>query len=110
MPDAGYILAVCAVVFVITLSLRAVPFAVLGRLQESAVVKVLAAWMPVGILGILMASTLQSSIHAEPAQTTAAFAAVAVTAATHLLGGRRTLLSVGIGTGAYVLLLQVLSG
>jgi branched-subunit amino acid transport protein AzlD len=29
-----------------------------------------------------------------------------VTAVTHLLGGRRTLLSVGIGTAAYVLLLN----
>jgi branched-subunit amino acid transport protein AzlD len=103
MPETGYILAVCTIVFVITLGLRALPFAVLNRLQDSPLVKVLALWMPAGVLGILAASTLQSTIHAEPAQ---AAAAVAVTAVTHLLGGRRTLLSVGIGTAAYVLLLN----
>lgn len=106
MPETGYILAVCTIVFVITLGLSALPFAVLNRLQDSPLVKVLALWMPAGVLGILAASTLQSTIHAEPAQAAAAVAAVAVTAVTHLLGGRRTLLSVGIGTAAYVLLLN----
>ncbi|MEW1819283.1 AzlD domain-containing protein [Arthrobacter sp. NPDC080031] len=108
MPETGYIAAVCATVFVITLSLRAIPFALLNWLRDSPLVKVLALWMPVGILGILAATTLQRTIHAEPTHAAAAVVAVAVTGAAHLLGGHRTLLSVGIGTGAYVLLLHAL--
>ncbi|MFE5839619.1 branched-chain amino acid transporter permease [Arthrobacter sp. NPDC056493] len=107
MPETGYILAVCAIVFVITLSLRALPFAALNKLRGSRLVQVLALWMPAGILGILAASTLQHTLQAERAKAAPALAAVAITAATHLLGGRRTLLSVGVGTTAYVVLVNL---
>ncbi|APX03992.1 branched-chain amino acid transporter permease [Arthrobacter sp. QXT-31] len=107
MPDTGYILAVCGVVFAITLGLRALPFAALKTLRQSALVKALAVWMPVGILGILAASTLRGAILADPDTAAVACLAVAVTAATHLLAGRRTLLSVGVGTAVYVVLVNV---
>jgi branched-subunit amino acid transport protein AzlD len=35
MPETTYLLAVMAITFSITFALRAVPFAVLGTLQES---------------------------------------------------------------------------
>ncbi len=108
MPDTGYIFAVCAIVFVITLGLRALPFAALNKLRESVLAKVLAVWMPAGILGILAASTLRSTITAEPPSAALAVIAVAATVVTHLAGGRRTLLSVGAGTLTYVLLVNLL--
>ena len=53
MPETSYILAVCAIVFVVTLGLRALPFAALNKLRDAPLVQVLALWMPAGILGIL---------------------------------------------------------
>lgn len=97
MPETGYILSVLAIIFTITLALRALPFAALRPLRNSALVQKLALWMPPGILVILAASTLRSEVSAGPEHLTPALLAVAVTIAAHLLGGRRTLLSVGLG-------------
>lgn len=110
MPDAAldpwYLAAVLAIVFVIDLALRALPFAALKPLRASALVRCLTVWMPVGVLAILAAETLRGSMAADPARAASALAAVGVTVAVHLLGGRRTLLSVGAGTGTYVLLVN----
>lgn len=108
MPDIAYILAVLAIVFTITLGLRALPFAALAALRESSLVSQLAVWMPAGILAILAASTFRGAVAADAPAAGLAVAAVVVTVATHLLGGRRTLLSVGAGTLFYVLLLNAL--
>ncbi|GAB2650114.1 branched-chain amino acid transporter permease [Kribbella swartbergensis] len=106
MPSTTYVVAVLAIVFTITLALRAVPFAVLRTLRTSVIVQELATWMPVGILAILAASALHSTVTEAPDATPFAFLAVAVTAAAHLASGRRTILSVGIGTATYVLLVN----
>ncbi|MEV8313803.1 AzlD domain-containing protein [Streptomyces sp. NPDC059900] len=106
MPSTGYLLAVLAIVFTITLALRALPFAVLGRLRGSAAVRRLAVWMPVGILAILAATALYGTIAEDPGTTAYALMAVAVTAGVHLACGRRTILSVGIGTALYVVLVN----
>lgn len=108
MPETGYILAVLAIGFAITFALRAVPFAILGPLRESRFVGAMAVWMPVGILGILAAATLRSSVGGDSARVLPAAIAVAVTVLAHLLGGRRTLLSVGLGTVTYIVLVNVL--
>ncbi len=108
MPETPYIVAVLATVFIITLGLRALPFAVLSRLQESVLVKNLSVWMPVGILGILAVSTLRTTVTADAGAAVPALAAVAITIGTHLVGGRRTLLSVGLGTVNYVALVNLL--
>lgn len=110
MPSVGYVFAVLAIGFVITLSLRALPFAVLEPLRESAFVAAMARWMPAGILGILAAVTFLDAATVEGglAPVLKAVLAVAVTVATHLLGGRRTLVSVGAGTLTYVLLVNFL--
>ncbi|WP_152193067.1 AzlD domain-containing protein [Georgenia satyanarayanai] len=105
MPDPGYVVAVLATVFVITLALRAVPFAVLEPLRDSRLVMTMAAWMPAGILAVLAAATFRSS--ATGGHLLHAALAAAVTVAVHLTGGRRTLLSVGAGTLAYVALVNL---
>ncbi|QKZ23455.1 branched-chain amino acid transporter permease [Streptomyces chartreusis] len=106
MPSTSYLVAVLAIVFGITLALRAVPFAVLGRLRESAVVRRLAVWMPVGILAVLAVTALHGTITTDPHGAGYALLAVAVTIGAHLAFGRRTILSVGAGTAVYVVLLN----
>lgn len=105
MLDPWYVVGVLAVVFVITLALRAVPFAVLEPLSESRFVTTMATWMPVGILAILAAVTFRSSSGAG--QLPHAALAAAVTVAVHLTCGRRTLLSVGAGTLTFVALVNL---
>jgi branched-subunit amino acid transport protein AzlD len=107
MPDTPYLLAVLGIVFAVTFGLRALPFAALTPLRNSALVRKLSLWMPVGILVILAASTLRGTLSADPGSVLPALAAVAVTVAVHLLGRRRTLLSVGLGTAVFVLLVNL---
>lgn len=106
--DTGYIAAVLATIFVINFCLRALPFAVLKPLRESEGVTVLAGWMPAGILTILAVSTFMSSAGADGSRLLHAGIATLVTIATHLVGGRRTLHSVGAGTLTYVLAVNFL--
>ncbi|GAA1847758.1 branched-chain amino acid exporter BrnE [Pseudonocardia ailaonensis] len=109
MPETSYLLAVMAIGFVITFALRALPFAALAPLRRSALVARLAVWMPAGVLAILAASTLRNTLGQTDGRGVAfALAGVAVTAGVHLLGGRRTLLSVVLGTSTYVALVSFL--
>ncbi|WP_026917359.1 AzlD domain-containing protein [Gordonia shandongensis] len=107
MPETTYLVAVLVTVLFITFALRALPFAVLAPLRQSRVLITLSAWLPAGILGILAASTLQSTFDTD-GRVGAALVAAAVTVVVHLGCGRRTLLSVGLGTLAYVGLLALL--
>lgn len=108
MPDTWYLVAVLAIGFAITFALRAVPFAILKPLRESAFVEALSGWMPVGILAILALSTFLTAAGSGDQRLFPALLAVAVTVGTHLLSGRRTLVSVGAGTLTYVLLVNFL--
>lgn len=108
MPETSYVIAALATGFVITVSLRAVPFLVLKPLRESTFVRHMALWMPAGILAILAAVTFRSSAFGEGHHLWEAVVASAVTVAVHLLLGRRTLLSVGSGTVVYVALVNLI--
>jgi len=108
MPSAWYLVAVLVIVFAITLALRAVPFAALRTLRNLTIVQQLSVSMPVGILVILAVTTLHGTISAEPRAMLDALLAVAATVAIHLTCGRRTILSVGIGTAVYVILVNTL--
>jgi branched chain amino acid efflux pump len=108
VPETTYILAVFAITFSITFALRAVPFAVLGTLQESTMVEELSRRMPVGVLGILAVTAFRGSVVGLPGTAIYAVSALVVTIAVHLLCGRRTLLSVTLGTAAFVSLVSLL--
>lgn len=118
MPEPGYIVAVLVIVFVIDLGLRALPFAFLKPLRDSAFVNAMSLWMPAGLLLILAAATLMPLVgvggghgNAEAVGTSdvaKALVAVGVTVGVHLFAGRRTLLSVGLGTATYVALVNLL--
>lgn len=107
MPGTMEIIVVIAVCAGITFALRAVPFAVLGALREKPVIQTMAGWMPAGILFILVASTFRDAA-VDTRSLTFALIAVVVTVAAHLLSGRRTLVSVGLGTLTYVALINLL--
>jgi branched chain amino acid efflux pump len=106
MPNTPHLIAVLAIVFTITLALRAVPFAALRFLSNSAVVQHLSVSMPVGILMTLAVITLHGTVSADPRATLVALSAVAATVGVHLCCGRRTILSVGVGTAVYVILVN----
>lgn len=109
MLDGFYILGVLVIVFAVTFALRAVPFTVIKPLRESRFARAVALWMPVGILGILTANTFGSAAFGGTgAHLIQAIAASAVTVAVHLLFGRRTLLSVGLGTLTFMVLVNIL--
>jgi branched-subunit amino acid transport protein AzlD len=108
MPSTSYLLTVLAIVFALTFALRALPFAVLGTLRGSALVRHLSVGMPVGILSILAVPALHGTITRDPHGTGYALLAVAVTVGVHPAFGRRTILSVGVGTAVCVVLLNTL--
>jgi branched-subunit amino acid transport protein AzlD len=107
MPDLGYMIAAVAIGGVITVLLRALPFAILKPLRRSKFVKALGRWMPAGLLLILAVVMLAGEIAARPGKLWIVAIAVAVTVLVHLFAGRRALLSIFAGTGVYVLLLNL---
>ncbi|MGO2751532.1 MAG: branched-chain amino acid transporter permease [Pseudoclavibacter sp.] len=106
MFDVWWFVGALAVCGGITFALRAVPFAALKPLRTSKTVQRLAVWMPAGILAILAVVTF-SDFASEPRTTLWAAIALAVTVGVHLGFGRRTLLSVGLGTATFVVLVNV---
>ncbi|MGK0715513.1 branched-chain amino acid transporter permease [Leucobacter sp. W1153] len=106
MPEFWYMLAAVALSGLITLLLRAVPFAILKPLRKSKFVQKLGQWMPVGILLILAVVVVQGEIAARPEKFWSVAAAAVVTILVHLFAGRRALVSIFVGTGVYVLLIN----
>ncbi|KIP53726.1 branched-chain amino acid transporter permease [Leucobacter komagatae] len=102
-----YLIAAIAIAGIITFLLRALPFAMLKPLRRSKFVRSLGEWMPAGILLILAVVVLRDEIVARGSDWWMALVATAVTVAVHLLGGRRVLLSIAVGTACYVLLVNL---
>ena len=96
-PTLGYLLALLVIVFVIDFTLRALPFKILSDM---------AVWMPPGIMLILVLSTLSQGMQVAGGRWWAALVATGITVAVHLLSGRKLLWSVGVGTLAYIALLN----
>jgi branched-subunit amino acid transport protein AzlD len=76
--------------------------------QESTLVADLSRWMPAGVLGILAVTAFRGSVVGLPGTAIYLALALAVTIAVHLLCGRRTLLSVTLGTATFVGLVNLL--
>lgn len=105
MPSIWYMLAAVALGGIITVLIRAVPFALLKPLRKSRFVQALGRWMPAGLLVILAIVMLAGEIEARPNKIWIIAVASAVTVLTHLFVGRRALLSIFAGTSVYVTLL-----
>ncbi|PPF77227.1 branched-chain amino acid transporter permease [Pseudoclavibacter sp. Z016] len=106
MFDAWWFVGALAVCGGITFGLRALPFVALKPLRDSKTVQRLSVWMPAGILAILAAVTF-SDFASEPGTALWAALALAVTVGVHLGLGRKTLLSVGLGTATFVVLVNL---
>ncbi|MGW9020045.1 branched-chain amino acid transporter permease [Leucobacter chromiiresistens] len=107
MPELGYLLAAVAIGSVVTIALRALPFAILKPLRRSKFVAALGRWMPAGILCILAIVILRDELVARADHWWAVLAATAVTIVVHLAGRRRAVLSVAAGTACYILLINL---
>ncbi|WP_248123602.1 AzlD domain-containing protein [Micrococcus lacusdianchii] len=111
--DPGHVVAAAVVAGAVTFTLRAAPFALLRPLRESALAARLAVWMPAGVLAILAivmlleAAALSPGASVDGPRVACALVATALTVLVHVLGSRRTLLSIGAGTLAYVLLVNL---
>ena len=107
MPSTWYMISVVLVAGGITLLLRALPFAILKPLRKSKFVQSLGRWMPAGILVILAIVMLGNEIAARPGKIWIVAVASGATVLTHLLGRRRALLSIFVGTAVYIVLLNM---
>lgn len=91
-------------VFLVTVVLRALPFAAMRFFRESALVAWLGIAMPVGVMVVLVMFTLVGSSD-RPGGVGAALIAVAVTVALHLWK-RSATWSILLGTALYVVLVN----
>jgi len=103
MPETTYLLAALMVGFVVTVSLRALPFVVIGPLRRSSVIRYLGVHMPAGVMVILTAYTLKDvAIAAWPHGLPEALA-LALTIGLHVWK-RNAVVSILVGTATYVAL------
>lgn len=105
MSTTVYIIIAIAISGIITLLLRALPFAVLAKLKKSKYVQKLGEWMPVGIMLILATVTLRNELVARPNTWWITLVSFAVTIGVHYATKRKMLWSVLLGTACYVTLL-----
>ena len=106
MPDgvtAAGVFAVLFPIFLVTVLLRALPFAVLSKLRGSAVVAWLGLAMPVGVMTVLVIYSLHSTGSADG--FIPVLLGVAFTVALHLWR-RNATLSILLGTAFYAVLVN----
>lgn len=98
VPGAAYVLGALAVMFVVTVALRAAPFLALSALKNSAFVDFLGRTMPAGVMVILVMYTLRDVGESTWLPATVGLAG---TIAVHLWR-RNAALSTVVGTGLYL--------
>ena len=102
VPGTAYLLAGLAVMFLVTVALRAAPFLALTRLRDSGVVRYLGRTMPAGVMVVLVVYTLRDTTTALGSWVPAAVA-LALTLGVHL-AFRRAAASIVLGTATYMVL------
>jgi branched-subunit amino acid transport protein AzlD len=106
MPDTPYLVAASLTMFAVTFALRALPFAALRPLRDSALIGYLSRHMPAGIMVILVVYTLRGiSLGAAPYGLPEALA-VAATVVLDLVKGNAVASIIG-GTAVYVVLVNL---
>jgi branched-subunit amino acid transport protein AzlD len=106
MPDAAYLWAASLTMFAVTFALRALPFAALRPLRDSALVTFLSRHMPAGIMVILALYTLRRVSFGESPHALPEAAAIAITVTLHLWR-RNAVASILGGTAVYVALVNL---
>ncbi|MBO9523986.1 MAG: AzlD domain-containing protein [Nocardioidaceae bacterium] len=107
MPDPSYVALAIGVAAAITISLRALPFAMRRLLAGSALLADLGRWMPLGALTILALYCLSRIDLGAPDHGAGPLAGVVVTVLVHRLR-RNAVLSIVAGTAACLLLSNLL--
>lgn len=106
-PSTGYLLSALAVIFAVTFTLRALPFAFLAPLRGSELLKYLGAHMPAGLMVILTVYAI-TGLEAGTGAAVAAGIALAATIGVHLWRAQPLVSIIG-GTVVYSVLLTVLT-
>ncbi|MFH9085559.1 branched-chain amino acid transporter permease [Streptomyces sp. NPDC017673] len=104
MPDTPYVVAAVLAAAAVTWALRALPFAALMALRNSATVRYLSTRMPAGVMLILVVYCLRD-LPLTDTRSSAPPAALAVTVGLHLWR-RNALLSILGGTAVHVALVS----
>jgi branched-subunit amino acid transport protein AzlD len=107
VPDTPYLVAASLTMCAVTFALRALPFAVLRPLRDSALVAYLSRHMPAGIMIILAVYSLRGVSLAETPHGVPEAIAVACTVALHLWK-RNAVASIIGGTAVYVALVNLM--
>ena len=100
-------LAIVAVAALVTLLIRALPFALFSRGNPPRVITYLGSVLPATVMAILVVYCLKGVSFGTLSGFAPALIAVAATAALHALK-RSTLLSIACGTAVYMLLIRVI--
>lgn len=100
--DLGMVAAVLVPIAIVTVLLRVVPFFVRSTLGSSSFIQMLGATMPVGVMVVLVVYTLSGL---EGGDVVAGLIATALTLALHAWC-RRSIVSIGLGTVAYMVLIN----
>ncbi len=107
MPETAYLWAASVTMFAVTFALRALPFAALRPLRDSALVAYLSRHMPAGVMIILVVYTLRGvSIGEEAPHGLPEALAIAATVILHLVR-RNAVVSIIVGTAVYMLLVNL---
>ena len=102
-----YVIAMIAVMAVITMLLRFLPFLVFGERKTPAYVDFLGKYLPYAIMGMLVVYCLKGMSFMEAPFGIPEIIAVAVTAGLHIWK-RNTLVSIICGTVCYMILIQTI--
>lgn len=103
MTDNLYLLGVIVVMALVTFALRALPFVAGQWLQAHPLAQRLGQFLPLAIMTLLLVSSTFSAMAGDPDRPWPELLAVLLVTLLQWFG-RNALLSILLGTGAYVLL------
>jgi branched-subunit amino acid transport protein AzlD len=106
MPETAYLWAASVTMFAVTFALRALPFAALRPLRDSALVAYLSRHMPAGVMIILVVYTLRGVSIGETPYGLPEALAIAATVILHLVR-RNAVVGIIVGTAVYMLLFNL---
>lgn len=102
-----YIIAMIAVMSIVTMLLRFTPFLIFGNRQTPAYIDFLGKYLPYAIMGMLVIYCLKNISFVSAPFGVPEIIAVLVTAGLHVWK-RNTLISIICGTACYMILLQMI--
>lgn len=100
-----YVIAMIAVMAIVTMMLRFLPFVIFGERPTPKYIDFLGKYLPYAIMGMLVVYCLKGMTFTSAPFGIPEIIAVAVTAGLHIWK-RNTLVSIILGTVSYMLLIQ----